>query len=202
MDGVLGELDPNVYGDTVSRQVFRRSFQPSRLLIALVPTPAGDSINPITLCFSMWCSYKPRMMAIAVQNCNYSYECFQSADEYTLAVPGESLVKAALLFGTVSGREVNKINESRVDLVPSVTVGVPTLASSLATLELIKHSQLVTGDHMLIVGRVKRMARNRAVTERPLLSIGPDTSGYELLFKHGQHRVAVVRQNQAAFDHG
>lgn len=137
------------------------------------------------------------MLAIAVQNCNYSYNCFESADEYALAVPGESLAKPTVLFGTTSGRDSNKINESGVDLVACATIGVPTLAGSLATLELVKHSQIVTGDHMLIIGRVTRMARNYSVTERPLLSVGPDTTGYQLLFKHGQHRIAVVGRNQA-----
>jgi flavin reductase (DIM6/NTAB) family NADH-FMN oxidoreductase RutF len=184
--------DEPPFGESVSRQVFRRSFQPSRLLIALVHTPARDGINAITLSFSMWCSYKPRMLAIAVQNCNYSYECFESAEEYTLAVPGESLVKPTLLFGTKSGRDIDKISESGADLIASATVSVPTLADSMASLELIKHSQMVTGDHMLIIGRVTRMARNNSIAERPLLSIGPDTNGYELLFKHGQHRIAVV----------
>lgn len=132
------------------------------------------------------------MVAIAVQNCNYSYDCFESAEEYTLAVPGESLVKAALLFGTMSGRDRDKIAESGVGLAASGTVKVPTLAGSLATMELVKDSQMVTGDHLLVAGRVTRMARNHSVTERPLLSIGPDTTGYELLFKHGQHRIAVV----------
>lgn len=188
--------DGQLFGESVSRQVFRRSFQPSRLLIALVPTPVKDRTNAITLSFSMWCSYKPRMLAIAVQNCNYSYECFESAEEYVLAVPGESLVKPALLFGTTSGRGINKIADSGVGLTKSGTVKVPTLVGSLATLELVKHSQMVTGDHLLVVGRVTRMARNHSVTERPLLSIGPDTAGYELLFKHGQHRIAVVGQQR------
>ncbi|HVO68766.1 MAG TPA: flavin reductase, partial [Aggregatilineaceae bacterium] len=187
--------DQALIGESVSRQVFRRSFQPSRLLVALVPTPEQDRVNAITLSFSMWCSYKPRMLAIAVQNCNYSYECFESAKEYTLTVPGESLVKAALAFGTISGRSIDKIVDMGVALAASATVSVPALAGSIAALELVKHAQIVTGDHMLVVGRVTRMARNHSVSERPLLSIGPDTTGYELLFKHGQHRIAVVGRN-------
>ena len=188
-------LDQDLFGESVSRQVFRRSFQPSRVLIALVSTPDQVRTNAITLSFSMWCSYKPRMLAIAVQNCNYSYECFEAAEEYTVAVPGESLVKPAIVFGTVSGRSIDKIEDTGVALAASATVRVPTLSGSLAALELVKHAQIVTGDHMLVVGRVTRMARNYSVTERPLLSVGPDTTGYELLFRHGQHRIAVVGRN-------
>src|SRR5206468_3591431 len=47
---------------TLRRQQFRRYFQPSRVLLAVVPAPTKSGVNVITLCFNMYCSYKPSMM--------------------------------------------------------------------------------------------------------------------------------------------
>ncbi len=178
--------------DDVRRQEFRNYFQPSRVVLGVVPANTESGVNVITLCFSMYCSYKPPMMAIAIQDCNESYALIQRADEYVLAVPGESMVHEAMLCGRESVRDVDKAKVLSLELVPSATVRVPGLRHAIANIELTKRGVVDAGDHIVVVGEVLRFGVNRDRHERPLLSVGPDTTGYRLLAHAGIHRLAVV----------
>jgi flavin reductase (DIM6/NTAB) family NADH-FMN oxidoreductase RutF len=177
---------------SLRRQQFRKYFQPSRVLLGVIPAPTDSGVNVITLCFDMHCSYKPPMIAIAIQNVASSFELIQSAKEYVLAVPGEALVRETLFCGTCSLREVDKVQELGLRLIPSEAVSVPGLEDAIANLEMKKVREIKVGDHILVVGQVLRFSVNLQSRELPLLSIGPDTRGYRLSVKKGVHRIGTV----------
>ncbi len=179
---------------TLSRQQFRRYFQPSRLVLCVLPAPTPSGVNVFTISFDMYCSYKPPMMAIAVHNINRSYELIREAEEYVLSVPGESLANETLHCGIVSLKDQDKVKTLRLDLSPSEKVQVPGLKRAIANIELKKFASIETGDHSLVVGRVLRFAVNTRSRERPLISVGPETRGYTVLAQKGIHRVAVVER--------
>jgi flavin reductase (DIM6/NTAB) family NADH-FMN oxidoreductase RutF len=176
----------------LSRQQFRKYFQPSRLLLCVLPAPTPSGINVFTVSFNMYCSYKPPMMAIAVHNINRSWELIREADEYVLSVPGESLANETLQCGIVSLKDQDKVKTLKLNLHPSERVRVPGLQRAIANIELKKFASIETGDHSLVVGTVLKFGVNTRCRERPLISVGPDTSGYKVLAQKGIHRVAVV----------
>lgn len=177
---------------SLRRQQFRRYFQPSRVLLGIVPVPTRNRVNVITLCFDMHCSYQPPMMAIAVHDKSATFELMPAADEYVLAVPGPSLVDAAMYCGIHSMRDVDKVEHLGLELTNSAKVRVPGLLRAIANIEMRKAATLRVGDHMLVVGEVVRFAVNTEMRELPLLSIGPYTDGYAVLRKKGIHRLGVV----------
>jgi flavin reductase (DIM6/NTAB) family NADH-FMN oxidoreductase RutF len=177
---------------TLRRQQFRRYFQPSRIVIAVLPAPIPSGVNLITISFDMYCSYRPPMMAIAVHRINASFDLLDELDEYVLAVPGSSLVRETLYCGVESMRDHDKSTELGLELLPSEVVKTPGLAQAIANIELVKEAAVRTGDHALLVGKVVAFRVNPERDELPLLSVGPDTSGYQLLVKRGIHRLAVV----------
>jgi flavin reductase (DIM6/NTAB) family NADH-FMN oxidoreductase RutF len=174
------------------RQQFRQYFQPSRIVLAVLPAPTKSGVNVITLCFDMYCSYKPPMMAVAIQKINASYELIDKCQELVLAVPGVSLVKETLFCGTRSMKEVDKVEALGLKFSKSESVAVPGLRGAVANIELVKEMCIPTGDHILCVGRVGRFAVNKKLKELPLLSIGPDTTGYRIFAKQGIHRIGTV----------
>jgi flavin reductase (DIM6/NTAB) family NADH-FMN oxidoreductase RutF len=176
----------------LTRQRFRRYFQPSRLLIGVFPGPGSAGVNLITLSFNMYCSYKPVMLAAAVHNINDSFDLINMTREYVLAVPGERLAEQALDWGTTHGHEVDKGAEA--ELVPSKHIAVPGLLRAIANIEMRMEHLLPCGDHALVVGRVLRFAVNLRCEERPLLSVGPDTRGFDVLARSGIHRIGAVRR--------
>lgn len=174
------------------RQQFRTYFQPSRVLLGIVPAECKSGVNIITLCFSMYCSYKPPMMAVAIHNRSASYGLMQKAEHYVLSVPGVSLVDAAVYCGVESMRDVDKVESLKLELTSGTIVPVPGLRAAIANVEMTKVSTQRTGDHILVVGRVRRFGVNTALNEPPLLSIGPKTAGYKLLRKKGLHRIGIA----------
>jgi flavin reductase (DIM6/NTAB) family NADH-FMN oxidoreductase RutF len=179
---------------TLSRQKFREYFQPSRILLGVLPAPTKSGFDVITLCFDMYCSYKPVMMAVAIQNIAASYQLIQEAREYVLAVPGESLAKETLFCGVSSISEVDKVQKLGLELCPSEKISVPGINAAIANIEMLKETSIEVGDHILVVGRVVRFGVNRHSRELPLLSVGPNTRGFRVLARKGIHRIGTVAE--------
>ena len=132
------------------------------------------------------------MIAVAINDRSATNELIQDAPEFVLSVPGPSLVDASMYCGVQSMRDVDKVKHLALELIESETVAVPGLLRAIANIELRKVNVIKAGDHLLVVGEVRRFAVNTGITELPLLSIGPYTEGYELLRKKGIHRLGVV----------
>jgi flavin reductase (DIM6/NTAB) family NADH-FMN oxidoreductase RutF len=177
---------------TLRRQEFRRFFQPSRVLLGVLPASTGSGVNIITLCFSMYCSYKPPMMAVAIHKHAASYGLAQRTGEYVLSVPGESLASEAMYCGIQSMADVDKVKRLNLDLAKSQTIAVPGIVRAIANIEMVRTNVIPSGDHLLLVGAVKRFGVNTDSKDRPLISLGPNTTGYTLLLKKGIHRLGVV----------
>lgn len=176
----------------VGRQRFREYFQPSRVLLGLWPCDNASGVNIITLCFSMYCSYDPPLIACAIYRDATSYGLAMTADSYVLAVPGASLAPVALTCGTTEGRHIDKALHLGVPLIPSVGIPTPGILSAIANVELQTVNRVITGDHLTVIGRVLRFRVNKVSKEKPLVSFGPREAGFSLLARGGIHRIGVV----------
>jgi flavin reductase (DIM6/NTAB) family NADH-FMN oxidoreductase RutF len=130
-------------------------------------------VNVITLGWTMVCSHQPPMMAIAVGLERYSHEALTRGDEFVLAFPGLNMAKEALYCGSNSGRDVDKIAETGLELMDAKEVSVPLLKDAVANFECRIVSRLLTGDHTVFVGRVVASHRNQKPSER-LYTLGPN----------------------------
>lgn len=182
----------------LKRQEFRRYFQPSRIVLGVFVVPRTGRVNVITLCFNMHCSYKPPMMAVAIANTSYTFTLLEAGSEFVLGVPGESMANAVIQCGLESGRTLDKVTALGLRLGSGDAVKVPILKQCIANVEL-RAAQLVrTGDHTTVIGEVAAFRVNVENRERPLVSVGPQHSGYELLARSGIHRIAVASAYSSA----
>jgi flavin reductase (DIM6/NTAB) family NADH-FMN oxidoreductase RutF len=177
---------------SLRRQQFREVFQPSRIVLGVLSDAERGGINAITLCFNMYCSYKPPMMAFAIHERAYSYQLLENADSCVLAVPGEALADQVLYCGINSGSKAEKIRACGFTLTPSKHVDVPGIAQAIANIELRILAKIQTGDHLTVTGQVLRFGVNKGNSERCLVSVGPRTKGFQVLRRRGIHRIAVV----------
>ena len=69
---------------------------------------------------------------------------------------------------------------------------MPGFKGAIANIELVKEAAYKTGDHLLLVGRVRQYNVNSSTDDAPLLSVGPDTRGFTVLANSGIHRIGVV----------
>jgi flavin reductase (DIM6/NTAB) family NADH-FMN oxidoreductase RutF len=140
----------------------------------------------------MYCSYRPVMMAVAIHKINASFDLVSEVEDYVLAVPGKSLAAETLQCGVESMRDTDKVRALDIRLCASEVVSTPGLADAIANVELVKEQVVRTGDHVLLIGRVAAFRVNTERGEPPLLSVGPDLRGFELLAHKGIHRLGVV----------
>jgi flavin reductase (DIM6/NTAB) family NADH-FMN oxidoreductase RutF len=126
---------------------------PEQIVIVLVKEKSGR-VNPITVGWTMLTSHIPPMMAFSVGNKRYSLEILKEARDFVIAFPSEEQKEAALLFGTKSGRDTDKLNISELSTVPASIVDCVLLSDAVANFECSKERIIPTGDHMIVVGKI------------------------------------------------
>jgi flavin reductase (DIM6/NTAB) family NADH-FMN oxidoreductase RutF len=148
---------------------------PEQVVIAIARDAAGKC-NPITLGWTMIASHDPPMMAIGVGKSRYSLGAIRHAGEFVIAFPSEHQQEEALLIGTRSGRDVDKLAEAETPTQPAKQIDCVLMADAVANFECKLVGELETGDHVLFVGQVVCAHANEKTLNR-LYTIGP---GYQM----------------------
>lgn len=154
-----------------------RTKYPEQVVIVVAKDGAGKA-NPITLGWTMFASGNPLMMAIAVAKSHYSVGAVEHSRCWTLAYPSAEMAKDALLFGSVSGRDVDKFAESACRTEPAKQIDSVLLSDAVANFECVLESRMPAGDHIIYVGRVvaahvNTERKKRLYTIAPGHKLGP-----------------------------
>jgi flavin reductase (DIM6/NTAB) family NADH-FMN oxidoreductase RutF len=144
---------------------------PEQVVIAIAKDRAGKA-NPVTLGWTMIVSGEPPMMAIAVAKTHYSIETITYSECFTIAFPSSEMAEAALFFGSKSGRNADKFAEFECKTEPAKEIDSVLLSDAVANFECTLESQMVTGDHVIFVGKVVASHTNTEPTKR-LYTVGP-----------------------------
>jgi flavin reductase (DIM6/NTAB) family NADH-FMN oxidoreductase RutF len=144
---------------------------PEQVVIAIAKDRAGKA-NPITLGWTMIVSGDPPMMAIAVAKTHYSIETITHSECFTIAFPSSEMAEVALFFGSKSGRNADKFAEFECKTEPAKEIDSVLLSDAVANFECTLESQMVTGDHVIFVGKVVASHTNTEPTKR-LYTVGP-----------------------------
>ena len=129
--------------------------------------------NPISLGWSMPTSHDPPMWAVSLGVDRYSLEVIRGAGEFTIALPSDRMAGDVFFFGTNSGRAVGKLSERGVSTLPAVEIDCVLLADAVANFECILASEMVTGDHVILTGRVVAAHVNQNSEVRRLYTVAP-----------------------------
>ncbi len=144
---------------------------PEQVVIAIVKDAQGK-YNPITVSWSMFTSHEPAMIAIAIGRGRYSLDAIRNAGEFVVSYPAASMEKEAVLFGTKSGRDADKLKESQVQVEPTTVVDGSLLADAVANFECRLEAELAVGDHVIFVGKVVAAHVNQDETITRLYTLG------------------------------
>lgn len=126
---------------------------PEQVAIVLARGKSGR-VNPISIGWTMLTSHIPPMMAISVGFGRYSLGVIRGAGEFVIAFPSELQAEEVLLFGTKSGRDMNKLELSGTATVPATLVDCLLLDDAVANFECRLVGEYETGDHVIFVGEV------------------------------------------------
>ena len=148
---------------------------PEQIVIAIARDAKGKC-NPITLGWTMVTSGTPPMMAISIGKTRYSLGAIRHAGEFVIAFPSEHQQRETMLFGTKSGRDMDKIETANSKTQPTRQIDSVLLADAVANFECKLAGELETGDHVIFVGEIVCSHLN----EQPLNRLYGVGAGYKM----------------------
>ncbi|MCX6667167.1 MAG: flavin reductase family protein [Euryarchaeota archaeon] len=110
--------------------------------------------NVITLAWHTTISRNPPLYGISVAPKRYSHELIEKTKEFVVNFAPYLLAEKVDFCGTHSGRNLNKLEQTKLTLMPAQKVKVPLIKECYAHLECKLAKTLSIGDHTLFVGEV------------------------------------------------
>ncbi len=109
-------------------------FKPKVVSLVVTNSESGGP-NIMTASWFMLAGYDPFRYLLSVSQRTYTYELIEENPEFVLAAPSGEMIDALSLAGTVSGRDVDKIDHLGLETVPGKDVDVPLLANAIGNVE-------------------------------------------------------------------
>ncbi len=144
---------------------------PEQIVIPIARDAEGKA-NPMTVGWTTIVSGSPAMMAIALAPKRYTAEAIRHSKCFTIAFPSSEMAEETLFFGTRSGRDIDKLDVTGCAVEPAVQIDSVLLTDAAANFECVLENEVVTGDHILFIGRVVASHVNTEGKKR-LYTIGP-----------------------------
>lgn len=148
-------------------------FDARRLLagapVVLVTTRWHGVANVMPVAWNMPLSHDPPLVGIAVHPSRHTYDMLRLSQEFALNVPSRRLMNHVQYLGTVSGRDVQKIEVAKLPTFKAQRVEAPLLEGCLAYIECSVQEVLHLGDHYLFVGKVLAAQAEREAFEEAWL---------------------------------
>ncbi|MCS7125744.1 MAG: flavin reductase family protein [Aigarchaeota archaeon] len=155
-------------------EVKPRSFvyllQPKPVAI-IVSVDVNGKSNGMSAAWLTPTSRDPPLLAVAISPKRYTYELIKQSRDFTVNILDSSMVDEAELFGSLSGRDVDKFKKSKLTLVKSNVVKSPHIAEALTAIECTLYNEYSAGDHQLIIGRVEKVYVREGVLEEDVYDI-------------------------------
>jgi len=149
---------------------------PEQVVIALARDAQGR-IDPVAIGWTMTASREPPMIAVAVARTRYILEAARSSRAFVVALPSTAMAMETRFFGTRSGRDMDKLTECPIRTQPAHEVEGVIARDALANFECVLESEIASGDHVILLGRVVAAHVNEDESLARLFNLGP---GYRL----------------------
>ena len=159
--------------ETYSRAIAAK--YPEQVVVGIARDTRGIC-NPVALGWTMIVSHQPPMMAVAIGKTRYSLEVFRRAGEFVIAFPSEQQEDEVLLFGTRSGRDLDKLAAAGTRTQPAKKIDCVLLVEAVANFECKLICEFETGDHVVFVGEVVCSHLN----DKPLNRLYTVGEGYKM----------------------
>lgn len=114
------------------------------------------------------------MMAISVGLPRYSLSAIRYSKEFVISFPSETMIKEVEYFGTKSGRDTDKLADCGTKTQPAEEIDCVLLSDAVSNFECVLENEMVTGDHVIFVGRIVAAHTNKDKTLKRVYSMGGD----------------------------
>lgn len=162
----------------------RHSIEPTVFVISQSKT---GKTNGMAAGWNVKCSYDPPLMAVALKNNKYTQELIHDTKEFVIAIPSPELKETLEYFGSVSGRDEDKLSVSQLKTQGSTKVKPPLVSEARANFECSVHKIITTGDHFFVIGEV--LAAHYNPDKDQLYFAGRDSQGNRVFKSVATHFV-------------
>ena len=125
--------------------------------------------NVITIAWHTTISKKPPLYGISVAPSRYSHDIIKKSKEFTINFALYNLVEKVNFCGTHSGRNTDKIKETKLTLTSGQKIKTPLIEECFAHLECKLYDTLTLGDHTFFVGEVVNVLADENVFVNDLI---------------------------------
>jgi flavin reductase (DIM6/NTAB) family NADH-FMN oxidoreductase RutF len=123
-------------------------------VILLTSFSAEGTPNVMSVAWHTPLSYDPPMVGVSIDIRRYSHRLISESGEFGINVMSREFQKAVEECGNQSGRNVDKIKSSNLELVQANHIRTPMLKAALAHIECKVEGVIRTGDHSFFIGCV------------------------------------------------
>ena len=123
--------------------------------VVLVVTRRSDGlVDVMPAGWAMVTSGRPPMFAVSVGHGRYTHELIEQGGEFVIAFPSPGMGPAIDYCGSHSGRDVDKIAHTTLEVLPSSEIEPPLVKDAIVNLECRLAGSLITGDHTIFAGEI------------------------------------------------
>jgi flavin reductase (DIM6/NTAB) family NADH-FMN oxidoreductase RutF len=122
--------------------------------VVLVTTSWHAKANVMPVAYAMPLSFQPPLVGIAVHPSRHTHDMIRFSEEFAINVPGRSVIHHVQYLGSVSGKELDKFELTKLPTLKARKVEAPLIEGCIGYIECGLEDALRIGDHTLFVGRV------------------------------------------------
>jgi len=122
--------------------------------VVLVTTAWRGNYNVMPAAFVTPLSFGPPLIGLAVHPSRHTHDMIKYSEEFALNVPTRELLHHCQYLGSVSGRELDKLELTKLPTFRARRVDAPLLEGCVGYIECGVEDALTIGDHTLFVAKV------------------------------------------------
>jgi len=163
--------------------------------VVLVTTSWHAKTNVMPVAYAMPLSFNPPLVGIAVHPSRHTHDMIRFSEEFAINVPARSLIHHVQYLGSVSGKELDKFELTKLPTFKARKVEAPLIEGCIGYIECGLEDALRIGDHTLFVGRVVAASVDDEAFDETWL-LGDDD--YRPLHYLGLNRYAILGERLEA----
>jgi len=133
-------------------EAIKRKYPEWIVLVVTIDQQGQVDVMPAGWC--MVTSGRPLMLALAIHPGRHTHKLLTEAQEFVISFPAAGQGPAVWYCGSHSGRDVDKIANTDLELLPPAEIKTPLLKGAVANFECRLVKQMDAGDHTIFVGEV------------------------------------------------
>jgi flavin reductase (DIM6/NTAB) family NADH-FMN oxidoreductase RutF len=163
--------------------------------VLLVTTSWRGVSNVMPAAYVTPLSFAPPLVGLAVHPSRHTHDMIKHSGEFALNVPARELLHHCQYLGSVSGREVDKLELTKLPTFRARNVDAPLLEGCIGYIECGVEDAFTVGDHTLFVGKVVAAQVEEEAFDETWLLTDPDLKPLHYL---GLNYFAVLGERLAA----